>query len=311
MKIGATWVVTFLIACTCAAAPKPAPGPAVATEQAPKSTSTIDFCGAGHLPHVTEKSLVDGGLTTFLANAAKGTVAVDWNGSSARVVDRCHLDGAYVEAKGNGKWRFRATNRVLFRTDEIAGECRKATHLVAAYIFRNDHQAGPDNVQINGILVPLPCPPANDPEPATGCIARGLTGPARRKTADALMNDLSPGHVNGADPAKVLEIFALIPDKHWGLRYGIGVNAGDCSLQGQAHWLGSQYMWHGTDDMADDPNIVELLDASRRQPPPRLDWHCSDFNCSCKPVFLQCFPGQFDPIFGGPGFWTPVEPGQK
>jgi hypothetical protein len=186
--------IALFSACTCAAAPKPTPAPAFATDQSPKHGGPIDFCGAGHLPRITEKSLGEGGLATFLSSAAKGTVAVDWNGTGARVVDRCRLDGRYVEAKENGGWRFRATNRVLFRTDEIAGECRKATHLVASYITRG----APSPSQMNAILVPLPCPPAKDTEPATGCIGRGLNGPERRKKADALMTETSPGHVAGS-----------------------------------------------------------------------------------------------------------------
>ncbi len=130
------------------------------------------------------------------------------------------------------------------------------------------------------------------------------------------MNDLPPGHVNGADPANVLEIFALIPDKYWGLRYGTDLNSGDCPLQGQAQWLGSQYKFQSSDVVAEAPSaealsVVELLDATRRWPPPRLDWRASNFDCSAKPVFLWCFAGQFDPIIFGPGYWTPVEPGQK
>jgi hypothetical protein len=302
VKTGAVGVIVFLLACTCAAAPKPTPPPAFTTDQPTKPSGPLDLCGTGHLPRVTEKSLTDGGLATFLASATKGTVAVDWTGTSARVVDRCRLAGRYVEAKGNGGWRFRATNRVLFRTDEIAGECRKATHVVAAYIT----QGAPVPSQMKAILVPLPCPPAKDSGPAPGCIARGLTGPERRKKAAALMTEIPPGHVAGADAAGVLEIFALIPDEDWGLTYATQLNTGDCSFSQQGEWLGSQYIRRHTSGIAED--VVELLDAPRRRPPPRLMWQDSNLVCLNRPVFLQCFAGQFEPIFGGPGFWTPVAP---
>src|SRR4029079_1396052 len=158
----------------------------------------------------------------FFTGAARGTVALAWDGTKARVIDGCRLDRRYVEARGKGAWRFRATNRVLFRTDEIAGECRTATHLVAAFAARN--AATPSGTpsapsQMSGILVPLPCPPTTDPEPAPGCIARGLTGRARREKADALMTKVSPKEMQTADVAKVLEVFALIPDKYWGVTY--------------------------------------------------------------------------------------------
>ncbi len=266
-------------------------------------------CGAGHLPRITEKSFAEGGVATFFAGAAKGTVALAWDGTKARVIDGCHLDGRYVEAMGKGTWRFRATNRVLFRTDEIAGECRTATHIVAAYVAAPGAPSSRATLsQMSGILVPLPCPPATDPEPAPGCIAHGLTGPARRRKAEALMTEIAPGHVAGADPAKVLEVFALIPDKAWGITYATQLNTGDDGLFGQGQWLGSQYTWTSTDDIAEFPGIVKLLDAPRRPPPPQLVWACSDFNYVCRPVFLWCFAGQFEPIISHLGHWTPMEP---
>jgi len=124
------------------------------------------------------------------------------------------------------------------------------------------------------------------------------------------MKDLPIGRVPEADPAKVLEVFALIPDKDWGLRYAAKV-PGDCPLGGQSEWLGSQYMASTGDGMGEDQTVIELLDARRRRPPPKLDWSCSDRNCLCTPVFLQCFPGQFDPFFSRPGVWNPVEPEKK
>jgi hypothetical protein len=105
-------------------------------------------------------------------------------------------------------------------------------------------------------------------------------------------------------------VFALIPDKFWGVTYAAELSSEDCPLARQGQWLGSQYETISTQDMAEFPNIVQLLDAARRPSPPNLDWHCSNYNCICTPVFMECFPGQFDPIFSGVGLWSPVEPEQ-
>jgi hypothetical protein len=146
--------------------------------------------------------------------------------------------------------------------------------------------------------------------PAPGCIARGLTGSDRRKKADALMSELPPDRVTTTDAAKVLEVFALIPDKYWGVMYGSKVNTADCPLTRQGGWLESQYDWHSSPDPAEFPYVVELLDAATRPPPPNLNWQGSNFNCLYRPVFMECFPGQFEPIISDSGRWNPVEPEQ-
>ncbi len=295
--------IGVVLACTCAATPAPVPAPA---RSAPSVVPAAKpDCGAGHLPRIDEKSLGQEGLGAFLASASKGTVAVDWDGTRARLVDGCRLDGAYAGAKGTGEWRFRATNRVVFRTDEISGACRGATHLVAAYITR----ASPP-VRMNGILVPLPCPPASDSAPAPGCLARGLTGPARQSKARQITDKTPPLDMRNADVATAMAVFALIPDEEGGITTIANVG-GDCPLIKQGQWLPSQYKIRSSSSDPDRPAVVRLLDVRARPSPPKIEWHgCSMDYCDCgeTPVFLQCFPGQFEPVFGGIGTWEPADP---
>ena len=295
------------VALTCAAAkPKPAGSEGSSAANAPAPTPAPVFsvadCGAGHLPRINEATL-DGGLRAFLAAAAGGTVPVVWDGKRARLVDACHLDGHYTEAVGTTPGaRFFATNRVLLRTDEVGAPCRVATHVVAAYVTSRAGSVTPGDggvvpSRLDGILVPLPCPPTSDRSPAPGCVGVGLTGAQRREKAAGLMANLDPEAARAADATRPLELFALVPDEFDGLRYAM--QAGDCALMSQGRWVSGQYLFTGDESTSH----AKLRDHDRRDAPPRLDCRPEQMSCSEKPVFLTCFGERFQPRFARAGDW--------
>jgi hypothetical protein len=307
--------VLVILVCACAASPKaPSPATATATTQAPvvATAEREKECGAGRLPRVTETTFGDGTLQGFLASAERGTVAVTWDGQHATVVEECRLDGQYAQARGiEDRGRFWATNRVLFRVDEVTTACKTATHILAAFAtgsrpIREKENRSP--ARAGGVLVPLPCPSASDSKPSTGCIASGMTGAQRRARANALMVGLNPEMVRPAETAKLLEIYSLIPDDYWGIFYAGKLNEADCPLFSQGNWLASQFEM--TQDAEYRPVARPLAPALRRQPP-RLVWSASNQDCIYRPVFLWCFDPFFDPLFSGPGFWTPAEKAQR
>lgn len=294
-----------LMGCTCTKAPRSADretsGVALKAEGARRAE--ID-CGAGSLPRITEAD-VTGGAEAFIASAARGTVAVAWDGTRAHSIPECHLDGRYAEARGEGSGRFWGTNRVLLRSDEIEGPCRSATHLVAAYVTVGAARTGSARtpVQLSAILVPLPCPPTSDGEPAPGCIGRGMSGAQRYERSDALMAALDPDAARTTDVARVLEIYALIPDDHWGVRYAGSLFHGDCPLAHQGEWITQQY-----ESLADRDRHVplKLRDPASRPGPPQLSTPGSRFDCVATPAFLRCFPDHFVPVLTATGSWQPA-----
>jgi hypothetical protein len=297
------WGTIVFLASACAATRAAPAGPPVENKAAaPSPAKTTDECGAGSLPRVTEKSLSSGGLKRFLSTAATGSLAVEWDGSRARVIEECRLDGHYSEARGHGGGRFWATNRVMFRTDEAAGRCRTATHVVAAYVTESSASGSTGEPRMWAILVPLPCPPTSDSAPAPGCLGKGMTGPQRRTKAEALMAKLDPDAARTADVAHNLEVFALIPDEHWGITYAGSLNMADCPLYEQGHWIGSQYQY------LEDKEFRfprRLFDEGRRPEPPRLVWRGSNEACIERPVFLWCFMEKFQSEFSSHGDWLP------
>src|SRR4051812_34554690 len=173
---------------------------AEAAGKAPAAASPVLACRAGSLPRLTEASIT-GGAPSLVDASKRGGVAVAWDGTRATIVSGCRLDGDYVVIPGRGgKGVFRATNRVLFRTDELAGDCRRATHVIAALAT-----GGP---RLRAILVPLPCPPVAQLEPAPGCLGKALTGKQRRLRAAQLGASLIGQADKLHDPGIVLTAFA-------------------------------------------------------------------------------------------------------
>jgi hypothetical protein len=288
----------LVVALACAAAPRPVAGK---TDSLPRATPAVfepATCGAGDLPRMTEATF-DGGVPAFVAAAARGGVAVVWNGKRARLVEGCHLDGQYTEALGQTPGaRFFATNRVLFRADEIGPPCRPATHAVAAYVtsIAVANKAAPS--RLDAILVPLPCPSVTEREAAPGCVGAGLTGAERHDKAARLRAKLAAAPAGKEDVAAALEIFALVPDELQGLLRPAQTD--ECALAAQGRWVSDQYL------LSDGPEgqTATLRSADRRPPPPHLRCDSGQYSCSTMPVFLTCFGDRFSPVFHGPGDWS-------
>jgi hypothetical protein len=253
-------------------------------------------CPAGDLPRLTEKDWSASELGRMLKRSGEGTVAVDRSVEGTRLVPGCRLDGTYMEVQGEaGGGRFWATNRVMFRTSEIAGECLSATHALAAFavlglqrgaLFKGAAEGAPRDgggLRFSALLVPLPCPPVGDEGKAKGCLGRGLAGPERERRALKLA-DASPKDGYDEDFAYHFEVYALMPDER-GISYlGHGKRPLDCYLATQLERLTS----HG--------------------PPSEWPRFLSDMGTDCQnwPPFLTCFPGLFDPAPGGTSCWKPV-----
>src|SRR6185295_4760166 len=179
------------------------------------------ICGAGQLPRLTDRDLPAEELRRLRARAVEGTVAVVLPATIAvlragvrpRVLAGCRLPGAYTELETKpGGGRLWATNRPLLLPGEVPPACAEATHTVATFAVG---AAG----AFAAVLVPLPCPPVSDPAPARGCVGQGATGAERRVRALAMMKRIKPDVIARADPAYVLEVYALAPDDYRALTY--------------------------------------------------------------------------------------------
>jgi hypothetical protein len=268
-------------------------GPAPGCNLAPLAT-----CGSGHLPRLTEKDWSVKDRERFFDRARAGTVAVDSDGRTTRLVEGCKLAGTYTEVAGEpGSGRFWATDRAIFRVDEVSSGCRTATHAVAAF--------AKTATSFGAILVPLPCPPTRDAEPAPGCVGKGLTGPARVKRGLALRATIPPDRGSEQDVAKLLEIFALMPDHHLGLDSVAQLNQGDCPLDAQGEWVNRGYSFSRRDE--DGAWTVTRRTNLESWDVPRITIEGSPYTCASRPVFLQCFPGLFDPAPAGYQCWRPAD----
>jgi len=281
-------------------------------------------CHAGSLPRFTEKTLVGTGLGTLLADAEIRPIAVIWSARGVELVTDCKLGGdPYVHIPGkNDQGQFRPASRLIYRTDELEGACRAATHLVAAFAVDGPAsgrsgtavpQAGAlGSRHLEGILLPLPCPSVVDPKAAPGCVGKGLTGGERRSRAVALWARLPRVKGVFADVAQPLELYALVPDHFWGLTLPRWVE--DRMLAEQGSWLMDQYdlgkvvLPRGQEEwMVDlyainspvEPPTAKLEDVSRRSSPFAY-WDRGGPGQMVRqvnrdPAFLWCFPTLVDP----------------
>jgi hypothetical protein len=233
-------------------------------------------------------------------------VALEWDGRGPRLIDGCRLDGGYTEVAGErGSGRLWASNRVMFRADEIPPGCSTATHVVATFVVPpTAEKAERTPVEPSAILVPVPCPPTSDPKPARGCIGRGLTGAQRMDRAQSLIARFRQSGAPQPEVALALEIFALIPDDYLGVVFARRANTEDCALHDQAMWVGAQYV--NVRDHKGEQRM-KLSPEGNRPPVPTLDEGGSTQSCLMRPVFLQCFPGLFDPAPAGGGCWWKAE----
>lgn len=283
-------------------------------------------CHAGSLPRFTEKTLVGADLGTLLADAETRPIAVIWSARGVELVKDCKLDGGpYVQIPGKkDHGQFRPASRLVFRSDEIEGACRTATHLVAAFAVdgpasgqsepaaRDAGAAGSRHLE--GLLIPLPCPSVGDPKAAPGCIAKGTTGGERRRRAAVLWPRLPRVEGVFGDVAQPLELYALVPDYFWGLSFAHWVE--DRMLADQGGWLAGQYDFSNAAPPPGEPDWIWMMDGfptkSTIEPPiaklKDVSRRSSQFaywerggrgqvvrKVYRDPAFLQCFPTLVDP----------------
>ena len=299
----------------------PVEGATAATPEAAAEDSTprVGECHAGSLPRFTEKSLVEADLGSLLAAAAARPIAVIQTDAEVRLVKDCQLPGGpYFEMPGKkGKGMFRPASRVIFRTDELTGACRAATHVVAAFAVDGlstdefGRQVGAAGARepkhLEGILIPLPCPSVADPKAAPGCVGRGLTGNQRRVQAKELWARIPRREDGSADAAEPLNVYALVPDHFWGISLSHWIK--DRVLAEQGSWLFNEYdqgkfvphegqpAWGGDPtavNVSYEPPTTTLKEASRRQAPPTFHWNLGH-RIFVKPLFMDCFLGLADP----------------
>jgi hypothetical protein len=252
---------------------------------------------------VTEHDWSPAEVAAFAERARQGTVAVDRRDSRVRVLTACRLDGTYLEIKGKtGSGRMWVTNRPLLRTDEVDGDCAEATHEVAAYARAGN--------RFEAILVPLPCPPVVDAEPARGCVGRGMTGPERIERSGTLQVSLAAGRESHSSTdraalsaGRILEMWALAPDEYSAARC-LGGLPDDCAFRAHGVWVGSVYYWDETGGRA----RTGKHSASRATPEIALAESADD--CLFRPVFLDCFPRLFEADHDGGACWSPAENGE-
>jgi hypothetical protein len=260
-------------------------------------------CGASGLPRVTEQDWSPAEVTAFVERAGKGTVAVDWRDGRVRLLATCRLDGAYLEIKGKtGSGRMWVTNRPLFRTDEVGGDCAEGNHEVAAYSRAGNH--------FEAILVPLPCPPVADAEPARGCLGRGMTGSQRIKKSEPLMVGLAAARESHSSPdraalsaGRILDMWALAPDEYHAAQWLAGL-PDDCGFRAHGVWVSSVYYWDATGGRARTGKHA----TSRAAPEFALAQSADD--CLFRPPFLDCFPRLFEAAHDGGACWSPAEKGR-
>jgi len=259
-------------------------------------------CGSAGLPRVTERGWTIKEIDAFVDRAKKGTVAVDHNGSKDRIMENCQLSGAYLEILGSkGSGRMWATNRPLFRTDEVDSDCAAATHVVAAFARKEG--------RFEAILVPLPCPSVADERPARGCLARGLSGPERMKRSQALVARLEASYEaasqserqNKIDAAQILEPWVLAPDEYSTTRWLSGLPK-DCAFSAHGSWVANVYSgW-------DDGSGYLRTRIGPKPHPPRFGVGAEALlKCIHRPVFLHCFAGLFEPARFGGACWSPAD----
>jgi hypothetical protein len=269
-------------------------------------------CGAGHLPRISESDWSDAQIASLLRLSDRGVnLAVDRSGPSTVLVSDCELDGGYVEIAG-GPGRFWGTDRAFYYSEEIPSACRTATHLIASFAVAEDGKGG--RRRFSAILVPLPCPPSTDMNPAVGCIGKGLTGPKRQarslmmagfETRRAKERDFEK---RPTDVGQLFETYALYPDDPWGALYLAGYSryppeSKDRGLASVLWWPGGKYNFR----MNGQNTVLE----------PNYQWEATPHRLSCPetyscqgepPVFLACFGGLFRPAPDYDGCWTPVRP---
>jgi hypothetical protein len=271
----------------------PKTAPAATPAPAPRANDPYFDCQAGSLPRVDDKSIGQDGTRTLLEMSQHGTVAVVWDGRQATIVGDCKLGQPYLDIPGKTPAiHFRPTNQALFRTDEISPECRRATHVVAAFLSEQVPASGtPRATHVAGVLVPLPCPPVADKAPAPGCIGKGLTGRQRQARAEARREELRLVPVQSVDVARPLEIYALTPDDYWALQNVASLR--DPGLADQGRWLLSQY---DLKESYDSPAVsAALKPPQRRRPPPDVHWDESDRELMRNPAFFSCFSDRIHP----------------
>ncbi len=253
-------------------------------------------CGASSLARVTAQDWSSTEIDACLARAAAGTVAVQQKDGRATLAPNCRLDGKYSQYKErSGSGSLWATNRVLLRTDEVGPDCAGATHVIAAYARKAS--------QFEAILVPLPCPPIADTEPADHCIAAGQTGPQRLRRARAMQavleterlaseKDASADVVGGNSKRNslewLLEQWGLAPDDYLALQW-LGRIHKDCGFDVQAAWLQSGY--HTTNGS----NDITVTVAGPKPTPQVLGPSINACDWAGRPVFVACFPAIFAP----------------
>jgi len=276
-------------------------------------------CAATDLLRLGNQDLSPSEIDALVKRADKGAAVVERVNGHSKLRPSCRVPGTYASYQGKtpGKTstgRLWATNRPLLHPDEVGRDCASATHLVAAFA-RNAEK-------FEAILVPLPCPPIDDPKPAPWCLAQGLTGPERLERSIGIQDRLepalqplypprrskasaeasqeaaaragAPAHpAHPAHPARpgikattaaILEMWALAPDDYPATRWLERVE-GDCALAQQGTWYTSGYRWSRD---RDNPRT----EAHARPPAPQLQpGRLSSTTCLAWPVFLDCFPG--------------------
>jgi hypothetical protein len=267
-------------------------GPALGCELKPQAD-----CGIGTLARIDEKDWAPGELRSFFARVRKGAAAVDHVPGQTRVVPECRLAAAYGEVEGRpGKGRlWTVLDPQILLSTPLEPACGKATHVVAVFATN-----GP---RFSAVLVPLACGSVSEPEPAAGCIGRGMTGPQRLARAMTMVNDIPRDDLETrrVDLGTLLDIYALAPDDIGVANLNLFRRQLRCPLAANA------------------ARAKERLERSRAGEPDASAGVSQEFVdrfdsrhllvCRFTLPFLTCFPGLFEPAPGSfPGCWSPARP---